>query len=673
MPEAEPITDMTFSLDEATTTATLTSYTGSGGIVKIPETVGIGKQKTKDFGPYANVNELINEFSSSEKGLLDVYLIGDISYTSENEQKVDENQMIAFWAMNNENAEYANIEIKCKDRHTLKVSASDMENDVGVVRLYGPAAGYLVVGDQTILDTMSMSYTIRLNNEEFYIDKNAVMQSIENNPGVFADYIDLIGSLIEGGTQEIMVTFEDIVYGETVTSGTEYIVTSIGSNVFQGFDYSDFEELITNVISSSYSMRSYNNIYSLSIPSTITSIASDAFVGTLPLVELFNYSNLDVVSYLVSEPDYVYTSSDIDGDTAPQSKVIILDNVYYLQNDDGLTALGLVDPYITEVHLNSRTTTINQGAFMGCNMIQDFYIPKTVTTVEDYGLFCFIRRPHIESISTWATMNFAMPEYSFNRFPAIAILWIALVGQNPNEIEYIDDLAENLIIDLYYNSSPLSGDLVFEENIQYIRPLAFWGCMSLTSVTIPSSVTSIGADAFSSCYALAEVYNYSTHIGDVTIGSSTNGLLGQYAKVVYNPSDLTGGKPGTRIKTINNVQYYKDGEDFIALAPSVARGSLTTLTLDSSTTEINSHAFYNYSNLTSIEIPSSVTSIGDSAFYNCSALETVTFKDTTTEWTVTRDSTSKTITSQELQSPNTMATYLRSDYYNYTWTKKQSA
>ena len=53
-----------------------------------------------------------------------------------------------------------------------------------------------------------------------------------------------------------------------------------------------------------------------------------------------------------------------------------------------------------------------------------------------------------------------------------------------------------------------SGDIVIPESITFenskysvtsIGDYAFWGCRSLTSVTIPNSVTSIGESAFEDC------------------------------------------------------------------------------------------------------------------------------------------------------------------------------
>ena len=59
-----------------------------------------------------------------------------------------------------------------------------------------------------------------------------------------------------------------------------------------------------------------------------------------------------------------------------------------------------------------------------------------------------------------------------------------------------------------------SGDIVIPESITFenskysvtsIEDYAFWGCSSLTSVTIPNSVTSIGDDAFDGWSSLQSI------------------------------------------------------------------------------------------------------------------------------------------------------------------------
>ena len=105
----------------------------------------------------------------------------------------------------------------------------------------------------------------------------------------------------------------------------------------------------------------------------------------------------------------------------------------------------------------------------------------------------------------------------------------------------------------------------------------FEGCRSLTSITIPSSVTSLGESCFSGCYVLTSI----------TIPSSVT-LLGR--SCFYNCSGLT------------------------------------SITIPSSVTSLGESCFNNCSGLTSITIPSSVTSLGNYCFWGCSDLETVYFK-----------------------------------------------
>ena len=101
--------------------------------------------------------------------------------------------------------------------------------------------------------------------------------------------------------------------------------------------------------------------------------------------------------------------------------------------------------------------------------------------------------------------------------------------------------------------------------------LAFRGCSGLISLTIPSSVTSIGYSAFEGCSGLTSL----------TIPSSVTSI-------------------GYKVFS--------------------GCSGLTSLTIPSSVTSIGSDTFYGCSGLTSLTIPSSVTYIGNSAFEGCSGL-----------------------------------------------------
>ena len=156
------------------------------------------------------------------------------------------------------------------------------------------------------------------------------------------------------------------------------------------------------------------------------------------------------------------------------------------------------------------------------------------------------------------------------------------------------DLSEAKIVkggDYYYN---YYGCYTLDD---VIGNQAFDGCSSLTSLTLPSSVTSIGSSAFSGCSGLTSL----------TLPSSVT-KIGWYA--FRGCSGLTNLSLPSSVTEIG--WYAFDG-----------CSGLTSLTLPSSVSSIGSFAFYGCSGLTSLTLPSSVTSIGESAFSGCSGLSSI--------------------------------------------------
>ena len=131
-----------------------------------------------------------------------------------------------------------------------------------------------------------------------------------------------------------------------------------------------------------------------------------------------------------------------------------------------------------------------------------------------------------------------------------------------------------------------------------IDSYAFHYCTSLTSITIPSNVTSISSEAFGYCYSLTSI----------TIPSGVTSI-GTYA--FYSCYSLTSIMIPSGVTSIDTYAFY-------------SCYSLTSITIPSNVTSIDTYAFYYCRSLTSITIPSSVTSIGNRAFTYCCSLTSIT-------------------------------------------------
>ena len=157
---------------------------------------------------------------------------------------------------------------------------------------------------------------------------------------------------------------------------------------------------------------------------------------------------------------------------------------------------------------------------------------------------------------------------------------------------------------------------------------AFSDCSSLTSITIPNSVTSIGNSAFDGCSGLTSVtipesvtsIGIDAFLGTAWYDNKPDGLI--YAgKVAYK---YKGTMPdNTNIVIIDETK---------GIAGSAFNGcsGLTSITMPESVTSIGNNAFKDCSGLTSVNIPNSVTSIGGSAFNGCSGLTSVNIPNSVT-------------------------------------------
>ncbi len=382
-----------------------------------------------------------------------------------------------------------------------------------------------------------------------------------NNSSVFE--VDGINYIV-GENNTVAVTegntncSDDVVIpSQVIYEGKTYSVTSIGSYAFDGC-----------------------GLTSVTIPNSVISIGNGAFYGCYHLTSI----------------------------TIPGSVTSIGDHAFY----DCIS--------LTSVTIPNSVTSFGDGAFGMCNSLSTIVSEIAKPYVIDTSVFDFYSQDFRTLIVPKGTKAAYQATEGWNQFTNIVEAGGIEDVFEVNGIYY--KIGENSTVAVTEGNTKYSGDVVIPSQVIYegktynvtcIDIEAFSGCIGLTSVNIPNSVTIIYWRAFAGCSNLTSIsipksLNYVVEDAFLRCDNLAAVYISDL-EAFFNIFFDLGDYPSNPLYYAHHL--FLDGEEIIDLV------------IPNGVTHIKQYALVNCSSLKSIYIPNSVTSIADGAFAGCSSLKSI--------------------------------------------------
>ena len=341
-----------------------------------------------------------------------------------------------------------------------------------------------------------------------------------------------------------------------------------------------------------------SSLASVTIPNSVTSIGAQAFRGCKALQSVTIPNSVTNIG-----------GSAFEGCKALQS-VTIPNRV---TNIGGFAFCGCSS--LESVTIPNSVKSIDNGVFYGCSSLESVTIPNSVKSIGSYAFY---------GCSSTTSINIPNSVTSIDDKAFSGCSGLTSITVEEGNTYYDSRNNCNAIIETKSNTLILGcKNTIIPTSVTSIGNDAFFDCVSLESVTIPNSVTSIGKSAFSGCRSLESVTipNSVTSIGNNAFGGCSN----------------------LQSVTIPNSVTSIDANAFDGCS------SLQSVTIPNSVTSIGNYAFYGCSSLESVTIPNSVMSIGYAAFQRC-GLTSITIPNSVTNIDYTAFLNCKNLTSVTLYS-----------------------
>ncbi len=290
----------------------------------------------------------------------------------------------------------------------------------------------------------------------------------------------------------------------------------------------------------------------------------------------------DGLSFLVHEKEQ---TAEVFGMGTCKDTDVVIPSVYEGLPVTSISLLAFSDwDNVTSVTIPDSVTIIGNEAFSGCRNLTDIVLPDSLTYI---GKDAFYNTGYYNKASNWEDDVLYIDK------------WL-IEAKDTTSGSYTVKAGTKLIAGSAFSGCASLSGITIPDSVTSIGWNAFSGCTSLTSITIPDGVTSIGGDAFYGCEALKSI---TIPDGVTSIGDSAFSGTGYY-------NDSNNWENGV----LYIGRYLIDTKNDISGSYTVKEG----------TKLLASSAFKDCWELTEITVPDSVKGFGSSVFAGCSGLTRMT-------------------------------------------------
>lgn len=364
-----------------------------------------------------------------------------------------------------------------------------------------------------------------------------------------------------------------------------------------------------------YAFLSSGGIETIVISDNIKDIASKAFDSCLTITS-FEVSNNN--PYFMAKDDILYSKDGTELMCCPTK----IDNVVVKQNVKKIHDGAFSYYRGTKITLNEGLLEIGESAFFNSSNLDSLTIPNSVKDIKSSAF----NLSGIKTIQIGTGIS-KLSAYTFMKCPNLTELKI------PGNVKVIEK-------DAIRDNTKLKT-LTFEEGVEILEG---GSCVdnTITSLTLPKSLKSIGENAFIRNRSLEEVsipegvksigngvFSYCESLKKISISSTVEEI--GYSLLAYdkNLKTIEVSENNQYFKVVDNVLYSKDASRLLVF-PSY--NEKTSYQVMDNVKKIDREAFSYLVKLESLTIPNSINFIGANAFKASSKIKELQYLGTKDEF-----------------------------------------